>query len=147
MRIACEVPSSHMRVTKAQNQPAHSCRVIWAFFARLQRIGGLIRALVARLQYKCILWNTSTNRECPDQTARMRSLIWAFGVRKWYKDLFHAMLTRYLSADLTLNMLSSNSNLYEPFHEKRMSRAHANSKALTQNLRMCTAWSGPLLSA
>ena len=28
------------------------------------------------------------NREGPDQTARMRSLIWAFAVRVWYKCPF-----------------------------------------------------------
>ena len=30
----------------------------------------------------------STNTECPDQTARMRMLIWTFAVRIWGKGLF-----------------------------------------------------------
>ena len=30
----------------------------------------------------------STNRECPDQTAWIRTLIWAFAGRIWRKEIF-----------------------------------------------------------
>ena len=48
------------------DQPAHLCR--------------LIRAFVALLQNHWILEFMSMNRDCPDQTAQMHTLIWTFAV-------------------------------------------------------------------
>ena len=39
----------------------------------------------------------STNRECPDQTARMHMLIWTFAVGIWQKSLFLTLRIIYLS--------------------------------------------------
>ena len=48
----------------------------------------LIRVFVARLQNQLILYYMSKNRECPDETARMRIFIWTFAIRIWHMGLF-----------------------------------------------------------
>ena len=48
----------------------------------------LIMAIVACLQNQWTLKYMLTNKECPDQTAQMRSLIWIFAVFIWHKGLF-----------------------------------------------------------
>ena len=49
----------------------------------------LILALVFCLQNQCILSYMSTNRECPDQNARMCTFIWTFAVQVVIRTFSH----------------------------------------------------------
>ena len=63
---------AHMQLVDnaGPDQPAHLHR--------------LIMAIVACLQNQWTLKYMLTNRECPDQTAQMCSLIWIFAVFIWF---------------------------------------------------------------
>ena len=44
----------------------------------------------------------STNRDYPDQTVRMRMVIWAFSVRIWHKGLFHTQHYLYSNGNVLI---------------------------------------------
>ena len=56
------------------DQPAHLCRLIWAFDVHLQN--------------EWILKYMSMNKECPDQTTWMHMFIWTLAVHMGHKGLF-----------------------------------------------------------
>ena len=55
-----------------------------------------IMAFIVRLQWQYMLQYILTNRECSDQTARMRLLIWTNIVCKLYKGLFSCVAHQLL---------------------------------------------------
>ena len=72
-----------------RNTPNGPLCNLWSTKAQISlRMRRLICAFVVRLQNQWILKYMSTNRECPDQTAWMRTLIWTLTVHKWQKGLF-----------------------------------------------------------
>ena len=84
----------------------------------------LIRAFVVRLQNQYIY--TSPNRECPDQTARMRTVIWTFAVGIWHKGHFPslsiickmfaiALFVAYIGKSTKMSNKSNVSRLYSIF--------------------------------
>ena len=77
MRYARKGPLCNLRITQV-----HSRRLIWTF--------------IVCLQNQWILLYMSTNKEYPDQTARVRTLNWTFAVRIIFPHIGHHVINLFL---------------------------------------------------